>query len=53
MLDYEIKITGSGTTSEIIQSLREIIDNLANSTDAVLDGAEWEDATLMTEIKAK
>lgn len=49
---YEIKITGNGTREEIISDLKNIIEGIeAESSVAVLDGAEWEGATLMTEIQ--
>jgi hypothetical protein len=51
----EIKITGSGSKLEIIKSLKHIIQSLddvsTNDVDAILDGAVWEDSTLLTEIK--
>ena len=51
--EFEIKITGSGTRDEIIKSLKLIIEGLeAETSDGVLDGAEWEDSTLCTEINA-
>lgn len=57
---YKIKITGEGTPQEIVKALRLIanaIEDRATRTDLDapeiehLDGAEWEDSTLMTEIK--
>ena len=58
MVTFKIKITGSGTPKEIIESLQKIIGNIKiaenkPNTTAVLDGAEWEDPTLMTEISAE
>jgi hypothetical protein len=51
----EIKITGNGTKLEIIKSLKHIIQSLddvsTNDVDAILDGAVWEDSTLLTEFK--
>ena len=55
MKNYSIKITGQGTREDIAKALREIADLVFNPTgenlsDDYIDGAEWEDATLMTEI---
>ena len=57
-MDFEIKITGNGTPAEIIKSLLGIIGGIQEAIDsnqetAILDGAEWEDETLMTEINAE
>lgn len=54
---FNIKISGSGTPNEIIKSLQDIIDGIveakhSDNVDAALDGAEWEDATLVTEISS-
>ena len=56
-MNYKIKITGSGTSKDIVKALKEIIEGIeeAQNSDhetAILDGAEWEDTTLMTEISA-
>lgn len=56
-MNFEIKITGSGTAQEIIDALRGVADSIMEQTrseheTAVLDGARWEDPTLMTEIDA-
>ncbi len=51
--NYNIKITGSGTRDEIISALQEIIKGMKDETVGVLDGAVWEDETLLTEIDAK
>lgn len=57
-MEYSIKITGEGTREDIAKALRLIADAVhhphskgdgLNVED--LDGAEWEDCTLMTEIK--
>ena len=52
----EIKITGSGTAEEVVDALRRIATNIAiNAVEHgvhMLDGSVWEDATLLTEIKA-
>lgn len=55
-MNYKIKITGSGTADEIINALKGVIESIEEAKtegDAILDGAEWEDATLMTEISAE
>lgn len=56
MFTYNITIKGNGTPQEIKKSLQSIIDGIQeaedgeHSTCAILDGAEWEDEILMTEI---
>ncbi len=57
-MDLSIKITGEGTPIKIIESLRGLIESiqstlLADHAVATFDGAEWEDSTLITEIKVK
>lgn len=60
---YGIAITGVGTAEEIAKALRLIANALLASKEerertldspevTDLDGAEWEDCTLMTRIKA-
>lgn len=58
-MNYNIKITGEGTSKEIVNALRLVAtaienkavrDNLDSPEIEDLDGAEWEDSTLMTEI---
>ncbi len=53
---YNIQIKGSGTKKEIIKALEGIMASLHSTDgkdeDALLDGAEWEDKTLMTTIQA-
>lgn len=60
--EYEIKISGGGTRPEIAKALRAIADAIHHETsmghgknmaDEMIDGAEWEDCTLLTEIKKK
>lgn len=54
---YKIEIKGSGTKKEIIKALEGLIASLHSTDgkqeDALLDGAEWEDKTLMTNISAE
>ena len=57
-MEYNIKITGSGTTDELITGLKNLINSIEDSVksehvEAILDGAEWKDKILMTEISAK
>lgn len=58
-MEYSIKITGSGTASEIVRALELIATAISDKAVRTrldspevedLDGAEWEDSTLMTEI---
>ena len=54
MEQFEIKITGSGTPNEICKALADVISHIQQDKNkGTLDGAEWEDSTLMTEINAK
>ena len=59
MKTYTIKITGEGTASEISSALQLIVNAIEDKRIRVeldspkiedLDGCEWEDCTLMTEI---
>lgn len=54
-MEFEIKITGSGTPEEIAKALVELAKtirtDISNGND--LDGAEYEDQTLMTVINEK
>ncbi len=53
MEQLEIKITGSGTQSELIEALKGVIASIEESKESTLMlGVEWEDATLMTVITA-
>lgn len=55
-LTYKIKITGEGTAEEIKEALQSIIGGIEEAQEgehpesAILDGAEWENETTMTEI---
>jgi hypothetical protein len=56
-LTYNISIKGNGTIKEITESLKELIISLdvyknKSNADAELDGVEWEDETLCTNITA-
>ena len=56
MNKYSIKITGEGTAEEIKEALQSIIGGIEEAQEgehpesAILDGAEWENETTMTEI---
>jgi hypothetical protein len=53
-INYDIKISGSGTPKEIVESLMRLIESISETPSVViLDGAEWEDSTLMTTINAE
>ncbi len=58
-MEYTIKITGQGKPEDIVKALRlvasaieskSVRENLDSPEIEDLDGAEWEDFTLMTEI---
>lgn len=52
--EYEIKITGSGTSANLAKKLRRIADDIeqGNHINAIDEKgeAEWEDSDLMTTI---
>ncbi len=59
-MTYKIKITGEGTAKEIASALKKVAkaiedkptrESLDSPEIEHLDGAEWEDCTLMTEIE--
>lgn len=50
MLNFSIKITGSGTAEEIAKSLEKVAKNIRESEN-LEGGVEWEGPTLMTEIE--
>ena len=56
MNKYSIKITGEGTAEEIKEALQSIIGGIEEAQEgehpesAILDGAEWENETTITEI---
>lgn len=50
MNNYSIKITGSGSKEALIAALETVLSNLKMSSEQELESAEWEDATVMTEI---
>jgi hypothetical protein len=52
-MEFNIKITGSGTKEEILKSLLDLVKGIQESDTPILDGAEWEDKILITEINAK
>lgn len=51
---FTIKITGSGTAEQLEIALRQVARNIQdlaqNGKESELDGASWEDPTIMTEI---
>lgn len=57
--NYSIHISGTGTPQEIKEALLGIIGGIEEAetsehpTSAILDGAEWEDKTLITQISEK
>ncbi len=56
--EYKIKISGSGTTGELLQALERIKNNIEEAVSSghelqLLDGAEWEDSTLYTNVDAE
>lgn len=53
---FEIKITGSGTPEQLVEALREVARNILINAEhgvGMLDGSEWEDSVLVTEINAE
>ncbi len=49
-MEIFIKITGSGTLLEIVDALSAVQKSLLAATPEEMEGAEWEDETLMTEV---
>lgn len=47
---FQIKVSGSGTKEEIIKALNSLASSIAETSEEGLDGAEIEDAVLMTEL---
>ena len=47
---FEIKITGEGQRKHIIHALYDVIRSLESTDEHELDGSEWEDSVLMTEV---
>lgn len=50
MENLEIKITGGGSREDISHALELISKAIISTPIEDLDGCEWEDCTLMTEI---
>ena len=50
MKTYEIKIIGSGTKSQLWEALYALADKIECSSPFDLEGAEWNDDTLLTLI---
>lgn len=52
-MEYDVKITGSGTIEKIIESLTAVVDSLKTRKENGMEMfAMWEDETLFTEIEA-
>jgi hypothetical protein len=53
-MNYEIRITGEGTAKQIAAALRQVARDIQEAADRneELDGVNWEDPVLMTEIKS-
>ncbi len=48
---YNIKVTGNGTQAQLVRDLRDLADAIEQANgSAELDGAEWETATICTDI---
>jgi len=50
MENFNIKITGGGTREDISKALAQISEQIKSWPVEDLDGCEWEDCTLMTEV---
>lgn len=48
--NFTIKITGGGTLKDISKALLVVSEQILIQPLEDIDGAEWEDCTLMTEI---
>jgi len=51
MKNLKIKITGGGTRDDVCKALLTIAREILNTPIEDLDGCEWEDCTLMTEVE--
>lgn len=50
-VEYQIKITGSGTAEQIATRLKSLADEILKANDPdILEEARWEDPILYTEI---
>jgi len=52
MENLTVKITGGGTRKDISSALSLIAKSILETPIEDLDGSEWEDCTLMTEVNA-
>jgi len=52
MKNLNIKITGGGSRDDIAKALVTIAREIIETPIEDLDGCEWEDCTLMTEVSA-
>jgi len=52
MENLKVKITGGGTRDEVAKALITIAREILSTPVEDLDGCEWEDCTLMTEVEA-
>ena len=50
MENLEVKITGGGTREEVSKALTLVAKQILTWPIEDLDGCEWEDCTLMTEV---
>jgi len=53
MINLTIKITGGGSREDISKALELISKSILDTPIEDLDGSEWEDCTLMTEINVE
>lgn len=53
MENLKVKITGGGTREDIAHGLELIAKAIRNTPIEDLDGSEWEDCTLMSEVEAE
>jgi len=52
MENLKIKITGGGTRDDVAKALLTIARQILDTPIEDLDGSEWEDCTLMTEVNS-
>ena len=55
-MKYEFKITGEGTSREIVESLKKVIATIEETTRThreEIGNVEWEEENAFTEIKEK
>ena len=51
VINYTIEINGAGTKQDIAETLMLIAQTMVAEPDKDIDGVEWNDCTLISELK--